>query len=585
MGLRVRAARLLVACAVVACSTGHDLPLPSGPEPADTTPPVLTLVAVAGDGQTGTVGGSLPIPLAVAIRDRAGRGAAGVRVQFAVVGTNGRLTPPSGTVVSDSAGRARVAVTLGRLAEPVRVVVASPTALGTAEFHLVAAPSPAVMVVPVSGDSQVVALPGANLEPFVVAVRDTFGNALGARPVTFRVIGGAGSFAGQSALTVLSDAAGLASAALTTPAPAEGDTVRATASTPAAARPPLQLVASALVFRGPKWRAGSEHVCAVATDAQAYCWGRGYSGQLGNGSTADRTEPTAVLGGAGLLALGAGSSVSCGLTATGTATCWGGASNGAGSTGQAPYRSISVGSSGVCGVSGSGTVACWGTPRTSITAPVRFAEVTGGLGSAACGLTGDGRAWCWGANTSGEVGAGDWTVASTDAARAVARPVAGGLAFRSLSAGYSHVCGLTASGAVWCWGNNQSGQLGTGDTVKTNVPAPVAGGLSFAQISAGTYHTCGVTTEGTAYCWGYNYYGQLGIGTTGSARPITTPAPVSGGVRFASVSPGGSFTCGLGLDGAAFCWGHNGSGQLGNGATSGSVATPTPVTGGLLFIP
>jgi alpha-tubulin suppressor-like RCC1 family protein len=217
-----------------------------------------------------------------------------------------------------------------------------------------------------------------------------------------------------------------------------------------------------------------------------------------------------------------------------------------------------------------------------IAGPVRFVTVSVGA-SPTCGLTAGGEAWCWGANGQGEVGAGDWTIAYTPPASTTARRVAGGLTFRSLSAGRSHVCGLTTAGAAYCWGNNYYGQLGGGDTRNANAPVPVAGGLTFADISAGDGHTCAVTTAGVAHCWGDNGYGQLGGGFWGS--PALTPTPVTGGLTFVSVSAGSYTTCGILVGGAAYCWGYNADGMAGTGSFSPLVLTPTPVTGGIFFQP
>jgi alpha-tubulin suppressor-like RCC1 family protein len=95
----------------------------------------------------------------------------------------------------------------------------------------------------------------------------------------------------------------------------------------------------------------------------------------------------------------------------------------------------------------------------------------------------------------------------------------------------------------------------------------VVGGLTFATVSAGGNHTCGVTTEGAAYCWGYNNEGQLGNGTSGRR---TSPVAVAGGLTFATVGAGTFHTCGIATEGAAHCWGFNFYGQLGDG-TSGDV--------------
>jgi alpha-tubulin suppressor-like RCC1 family protein len=73
---------------------------------------------------------------------------------------------------------------------------------------------------------------------------------------------------------------------------------------------------------------------------------------------------------------------------------------------------------------------------------------------------------------------------------------------------------VTTAGAAYCWGANDHGQLGDGTTAFRVTPAPVAGGLTFASVTASSYYTCGVTTVGVAYCWGENLFGELGDGTT-----------------------------------------------------------------------
>ncbi len=93
----------------------------------------------------------------------------------------------------------------------------------------------------------------------------------------------------------------------------------------------------------------------------------------------------------------------------------------------------------------------------------------------------------------------------------------------------------------------------------------------FAAVNAGADQTCGVAVSGAAYCWGYNSAGQLG---DESVVNRFSPVLVHGAEPFAALSAGGSHSCGLSLTGAAFCWGSDSDGQLGDGtlAAPGSRA-------------
>jgi len=296
---------------------------------------------------------------------------------------------------------------------------------------------------------------------------------------------------------------------------------------------------------------GFEHTCGVTPGGAAYCWGANFNGQLGNGDTTASPTPVAVTGGLTFNAVSAGVYHSCGLATGGAIYCWGNNYN---------------------GELGNGAISYVNSSPVLVSGESSFVAVAAG-DQYSCGLTTSGAAYCWGDNGSGELGNGNSTSSG------VPVPVAGGLNFVALSAGYSHACGLTRDGAAYCWGSNGSGELGNGTTQESTSPIAVSGGLTFAAITAGQGATCGVTTGGAAYCWGYNGYGQLG----NAAAPLTnapnpTPLLVSGGLTFATVSTGYLHTCGVTPQGAAYCWGDNSEGELGDGSTA-IHPTSVPVFG------
>jgi alpha-tubulin suppressor-like RCC1 family protein len=290
---------------------------------------------------------------------------------------------------------------------------------------------------------------------------------------------------------------------------------------------------------------GTFHTCGLTGSGAAYCWGSNNNGQLGDGTTTNRTTPVAVAGGITFASLTAGMFHTCGLTSGRVAYCWG---------------------SNADGGLGDGTTTNRTTP-VAVAGELTFASLSAGA-SYTCGLTSGGAAYCWGYNGDGNLGDG------TEISRTTQAAVAGGLTFGSLSTGTVHTCGLTSGGAAYCWGYNREGGLGDGSTTERTTPVAVAGGLTFASLAAGTQHTCGLTSRRAAYCWGFNLSGQLGNGTTIS--PSTTPVPVAGELTFASLTAGEDHTCGLTSGETAYCWGRNFAGQLGDGTTT-SRTTPVAV--------
>ena len=343
--------------------------------------------------------------------------------------------------------------------------------------------------------------------------------------------------------------------------------------------------------------AGAYHTCGRTQAGAVYCWGYNNWGQVGNGSLGYGVlTPQAVVGGLTFDSVSVGGPHACGLTAGGAAHCWGGDAYGAlGSGAPAPE---------VCSASDIGQFPCSSAPL-AVVGGLSFSAVSAGW-DMTCALTANGTAYCWGDNSDGALGIGGDTsgLASCGGSSIVLGPcsrtplpVTGGLAFATISAGVRHICGLVASGAAYCWGDNSAGQLGIGANAApdacgsspcSRTPVAVAGGLTFTALTVGTAHTCGRATDGQWYCWGLNNYGQLGTGATGPESCISgpgvpcssTPVPVTAGINLSAVFAGRRHSCGVTSAGAAYCWGENVYGQLGDGTTTNSL-TPVAVAGGL----
>jgi alpha-tubulin suppressor-like RCC1 family protein len=290
--------------------------------------------------------------------------------------------------------------------------------------------------------------------------------------------------------------------------------------------------------------------CALAETGSAHCWGINDVGQLGiDLATRLSPIPVAVSGGLTFTSLRTGTNHTCGITPAGIAHCWG-------------YNNHSQ-----LGFAG----AAYSWSPVSVAGGLTYGIVVTGQ-EHSCGIaTADNRTYCWGWNYYGQLGVDSILTAY------MPQPVSGGLTFTSIESGQEHSCGLTDAGTAYCWGRDRENQLGAApgefDDVQIT-PVPVLGGLTFQSLSAGGFHTCGLTPSGAAYCWGRGDLGQLG---NGSYTDSSEPAAVVGGLSYQSISAGYLHTCGLTDDGAVYCWGSNNTGQL--GTQTGDRSEPTMVIG------
>jgi len=359
--------------------------------------------------------------------------------------------------------------------------------------------------------------------------------------------------------------------------------------------------------------AGGEHTCGLASDGSAWCWGLDDSGQLGNDDELDnKGKPVpvdmSVMDGATFVDLAAGGFHTCGITDDGKAWCWGIDTFGQLGHGEPwGYRmrpdevdllpfagrkmaSVTAGAGHTCILAEDGTAFCAGHDVSGqvgngpyLSRSGQFSQVDGANlegrgfvqidagGDHTCGLTEDGSCFCWGDNTLlGAVADSGFGYRPLP----VDLSVLDGAEVVSIMAGGTHTCVLTATGVPWCWGEDKTGQLGDDDQMddhrNTAVPVDTSaiGNPTFVQVAPGNWHTCGLTDDGLAFCWGNDDLGSLGDGRDEkyTSKPLPVPvtmAKVQGGT-LSSIVSGDFHSCGLSSSGAAWCWGKDEFGQIGD---------------------
>ncbi|KAJ1475345.1 regulator of chromosome condensation 1/beta-lactamase-inhibitor protein II, partial [Baffinella frigidus] len=272
---------------------------------------------------------------------------------------------------------------------------------------------------------------------------------------------------------------------------------------------------------------GEYHICALLDDAIVKCWGQNIYGQLGLGDTLKRSGNANVMG--------------------------------------TNLPSVDLGP---------------GRTALAVTAGDRYT----------CAVLDDGTLKCWGQNIAGQLGLGDTTdrggTANEMGANLPSVDLGAGRTAVAVCTGGGHTCALLDDATVKCWGWNNNGQLGLGDTSRRGVNANEMGanlpsvdlgaGRTAVAVCTGGGHTCAllVSDDATVKCWGQNFFGQLGLGDTANrgdnANEMGANLPsvdLGAGRTAVAVKVGRQHTCALLDDATVKCWGLNDSGQLGLGDT------------------
>lgn len=298
--------------------------------------------------------------------------------------------------------------------------------------------------------------------------------------------------------------------------------------------------------------AGSDHTCALRADGSLWCWGSNSWGQLGLGYDVWESDVPARVGqGANWQALALGGEHTCALQGDGSLWCWGVNASyqvyggrDCLDTGCVVPRQVGtaldwtgagLGYAHTCGLRSDGSLECWGDlpggggirlAPEAVPGPTNWSAVVG-RNARACGIRDDQTLWCWGSNSFGELGLGDPALCSDSLCLAPTQ-VVGNQAWAAVALGFTHSCAITASGALYCWGNNADGQLGLGDTQGRSAPAAIDVSVSWSKVAAGGAHSCAIGPQGALACWGSNTYGQLGLGKTSASpelRPVALGCP------------------------------------------------------------
>lgn len=372
--------------------------------------------------------------------------------------------------------------------------------------------------------------------------------------------------------------------------------------------PPNQAVASTTTADWLEVDAGSTHSCAIKTNYSLWCWGDNSEGQIGNGDP----QGQICIGGASSFCrdktkkqwvkVSAGNNYTCGIERTTQKLyCWG--KNNYGQLGHATssvpvevtgggkWSAVVAGDTHTCAIKTDKTLWCWGRDDkgqlgndslySNKTSPTRVSTAIATMwvdvdveSKQSCAVATTYVMYCWGQwGWVGTVGGSN----NPTPTRVQSGDISHFTDWRSVSTGRYHICGIRASGALYCFGKNNVGQVGNGTGVDVRYPVQVNAGVNWLSVDLGLDFTCGIRSNGQLWCWGDNYFGQPGqiCGSQWvSAGPrmcdVFTPAypsPVREATKstaaWTKIDAGGFHSCSIKSSKRLFCWGQDTKAQLG----------------------
>ena len=263
------------------------------------------------------------------------------------------------------------------------------------------------------------------------------------------------------------------------------------------------------------------HTCALSSDGEVFCWGKGNKGQLGNDADSSQNLPVKVVAQdgstdplTGIIQISTGGKHTCALNLEGEVFCWGYhvyGQLGDNSTATSMAYPVKV------------VIDSVGTPFNNI------AQVVAGSNHT-CALNNDGNVFCWGYGASGRLGHDEDTssslpvsVVESDGSQSLLSNVT------QIATGSSHTCALKTDSTLVCWGVGGNGQLGNNAKDNHDAPVVVVSGngetsplANIVEVAVGATHTCALNSAGNIYCWGYGKDGALGD-NNGSHHDVDYP--------------------------------------------------------------
>ena len=285
-----------------------------------------------------------------------------------------------------------------------------------------------------------------------------------------------------------------------------------------------------------KVSAGEYHVMAIDEEGNLWTWGRNNYGQLGDGTLIDKTFPIQIIKERKFVQISAGNYYSMAIDTEGNLWTWG-------------YNYY--------GQLGDGTKNDRNIPAVVKTEKKFIQLVSEGYGGLA--LDEEGKLWTWGRNDGGQLGDG------TNEEKLKPVQVATTIQFTQISAAGSHCMAIDEKGNLWTWGKNDRGQLGDGTKSDKSLPVKIKPEIQFIEISAGPDHCLAIDSEKKLWVWGANYGGQLGDGTKNDK---VVPVKIMSETQFIGISAGNRHGFALEVNGKIYGFGNNYYGQLGDGTTT-----------------